>query len=101
MIFSSTYVPKTDPLVTSVSRNSATGGDREKDRPREDPPKWSTLQQIPSPEGRLSMLNDYIMAQVSAKKERSNKSDEISRKYHRNNKSDDFELSGNLFSAVA
>lgn len=100
MIFSSTYNLKADPLVRGASSNSATGRDRNKDRPREDPPRWSTLQQIPQPEGRVALLNDYIMSQIAARKDRSDKSNEVEKKYQRPQSS---ELSsvGSLFSAVA
>lgn len=65
MIFDPSYVRRADSLDASVRpvlKQSATSSDGDKYQPREDPPKWSTLQQIPSPDDRLKLLNEYFLS---------------------------------------
>lgn len=71
MIFASSYSRRVDVLdaaVRPVLKQSATTSGDGKDQPREDPPKWSTLQQIPAPVDRLKLINEYFLSKKETAK---------------------------------
>lgn len=97
MIFAPIFHPKSDRFIEPVSGKTATERETSDDPPRESPPKWSTLQQIPSPKDRMALLNEYIQSQSTVRKERNLKERSVGRKYNESSRS---EAVGQLLSAV-